>query len=399
MSPSFEHPDHYMALNVLTPFNPPLSGEHRVFDRERADEVDRRHQLLVEYLRIKGLDALLLQSPQMFSWMTCGADNQRPGVGSLAAILITEEARVVLCQQADSPQLFDRELHGLGFQQKERPWTEDPRQLWQDVTRGRKVGCDGLYPGTDCIQHELLDFRLRLSQRDLDQYRELGRHVTHAVEATARSLQQRDTEQEIAGHLAHRLWRHGVEPVQIQVLADGQGHRYRTWSASSDRVERHCVIAVTARRNGLHVSVSRTITFGAPSEEIQDTFDVATLLQATGMFFSQAGWIVSETWQRVARMYEKFGIPNEWRLAEQAEFVGYGPCEDRLTPQSTREIPSGAAIHWHPSVRSALVSDTMLVHANGREVITPPENWPSLVVKVKGAEFQRPAILIREVER
>ncbi|MCA9090774.1 MAG: hypothetical protein KDA90_19300, partial [Planctomycetaceae bacterium] len=108
---------------------------------------------------------------------------------------------------------------------------------------------------------------------------------------------------------------------------------------------------------------------------------------------------VSETWQRVARMYEKFGIPNEWRLAEQAEFVGYGPCEDRLTPQSTREIPSGAAIHWHPSVRSALVSDTMLVHANGREVITPPENWPSLVVKVKGAEFQRPAILIREVER
>ncbi|MCA9080152.1 MAG: M24 family metallopeptidase [Planctomycetaceae bacterium] len=385
-----------MALNLLSPLNPALSNEIRAFDQPRAEEVDRRHQLLVEYMLLKGFDALLLQSPEMFGWLTCGANNQRAGIGAFGALLITEEARVVLCQQSDTPQLFDRELNGLGFLQKERPWTEDLHLLRQDAVRGRRVGGDVWYPGTENVQRELQDFRLQLSNREAERYREFGLMAAHAVEATARSLQRGESEQEIAGQLSHRLWRHGLEPVHLQVLADGQGHRYRQWTASEDRVERHCVLSAMVRREGLHLALSRTVCFGPPSEEVQDTFDVATLLQATGMFFSQAGWAICETWQRVARIYEKFGVPDEWRLAEQAEFVGYGACEERFTPDATREIPSTSVIHWHPSVRASLVSDTMLVHANSREVITRHENWPTLTVRVKGAEFNRPGILVRD---
>ncbi len=386
-----------MALNILTPQDPALSQEIRTFDQSRADEVEQKHQLLIEYLHLRGYDALLLQGPEMFGWLTAGACNARTGSGPHAALFITEEARVVLCNQVDSPQLFDRELNGLGFLLKERPWTDDPHAIRQDCVRTRKVASDVWYPGTENVARELLDFRLKLTTRERDVYRELGRVVAHAVEATARNLQRGDTELDIAGQLSHRLLRHGVQPLQLQVLSDGQGHRYRHWSASLDRIERHCTLIAVGRRHGLHVEVARTIAFGAPTQEVQDTFDVATLLQTTGIYFSQAGWSVRETWQRVQRIYEKFGVPDEWRLAEQAEFTGYGVCEERVLPLSERDIPSACAVCWHPSVRSAHVSDTILVHPQGTELITPHENWPSVTVRVKGIAMNRPGILIREV--
>lgn len=386
-----------MALNVLSPQDPALSQEIRAFDLSRAEEVEQKHRLLIEYLRLRGHDALLIQSPSMFAWLTAGATNVRSGQSPFAALFVTEEARVVLTNQVDSPHLFDRELNGLGFLLKERPWTDDPQAIRQDCVRARKVAADCWYPGTENVSRDLLDFRLKLTPREIDSYRELGRMLAHSVEATARGLRQGETEQEIAGQLAHRLLRHGIEPVQLQVLADNQGHRYRHWNAGADRLERHCVLAVTGRRQGLHARVSRTIAFGSPTAEVQDTFDVATLLQTTGMYFTQAGWQIHETWKRVERIYEKFGVPDEWRLAEQATFLGYSAAEERVIPDSCREIPSTSVMSWHPSVRGSLVSDTVLIHSNGSEVITPHDNWPTVTVRVKGIPMSRPGVLLREV--
>ena len=37
------------------------------------------------------------------------------------------------------------------------------------------------------------------------------------------------------------------------------------------------------------------------------------------------GWSYDDIWSRIARIYEKFGEPEEWRAAEQAELIGYSP--------------------------------------------------------------------------
>jgi hypothetical protein len=114
------------------------------------------------------------------------------------------------------------------------------------------------------------------------------------------------------------------------------------------------------------------------------------------MYFSQVGWEFGETWKRIARIYEKFGAPDEWRQAEQAEQIGYALNEAPLLPDSSRAFTSGAAVFWHPSVRSAAVGDTVLVGGTGPEVLTTGENWPMLTVDVKGTRFLRPAVLCRE---
>lgn len=386
-----------MAPLTLAPAKPVSSGEIGTVDFDRSDEIDRRHQLIAEYLGATGHDALLLTLPHNFAWMTAGGEGARPGTEEMvAALFITPEARVALTGSVDSGQLFDRELNGLGFQLKERPWDEPRIVLQEDLCRGRRMASDtGLF-GSDNVEDQLVRCRMPLSEYDWPALRRLGRAVTHAVEATARTFHQGETEAEVAGQLAHRLLKHQITPVRLQVMADGQGHRYRHWGYGSDRIERTCILSAIGRQQGLHVGVTRTVTFGPPTRAIQDTHHLAAIVQTTGMFFSKAGWTVADTWARVARIYEKFGAADGWRQSDQAEGMGYRIAEFPVVPQGTTRLRSGTAMFWHPSVRTAMVGDTILVRHEGFETLTDSGDWPELTIEVKGTRVRRPNLLIRE---
>lgn len=381
---------------ALAPSFPVSSGEIPAIDFGRVDEVERKHSLLAEYLRLNSADGLLLQDSANFAWLTGGGRNtRRLSDEVVAAILVTGDSRVALCNNVDSGQMFDRELAGLGFLLKERPWTEDRATLMADICRGRKIVADFEFPGTQNISADLQSFRIKLVHHEVDRIRDLGVAVAHAVEATARNFPVGSSEAEVAGHLAHRLIKHGIEPVRIQVMADGQGWRYRHWSFGEDHIERHAIIAAVGKRHGLHACASRTVCLGAPSGELQQVHHLATLVQATGIYFTRPGSTMQETWSKVARIYEKFGTPDEWRSADQGELMGYRPQEQPLLPESPQRFEQGHVICWHPSVRSSLVADTFLLTPSDIENLTPTENWPVLSVVVKGTKVDRPGILIR----
>ncbi|HVJ86327.1 MAG TPA: M24 family metallopeptidase [Caulifigura sp.] len=378
--------------SVLEPIS---SAELQVVDPDRALEVQRRHDLLVEYLALRNLQGLLLLRPENFAWLSFGGDNTRRGSSrTAAAMFVTPDARLVLCNSVDSLQLFDRELGGLGFQLKERPWSEDTQVLCQDLCRGRTFS-DDVSP-SQTTNADLADFRTCLAAEDHSRLRSLGHDLTHCVEAAARNCNRGDTEAEVAGQLAHRMMKREIAPALIQVMADGQGRRYRHWGYGHDRIERFAVITAVGRRHGLHVGVSRTVCFNSPPQELLDWHQHASLVQATGMYFSQADWSFSDVWSRTARIYEKFGEPEEWRAAEQSELIGYSASEHLLVPRSERLLPNGAAMFWHPSVRSAVAGDTILVRDHGHEVLTQSDNWPTLPIAVKNVPTPRPAILCRE---
>jgi len=373
------------------------SGELPVFDPRRADEVQRRHTLLAEYLDLKGLDALLLRRPENISWFSCGAEVTRGGGSEPAgALFITREARLVLCNNIDSPHFFEGTLSGMGFQLKERPWEQPCDALCHDLTRGRRVGGDVHFPAVEFVGDELADFRLQLGEVEFELLTELGRDVAHAVEATARTCESGETESEIAGQIAHRLTRHQVIPARVQVISDGRGKRFRHWGHSEAPVRRFAILSAFARRNGLHVGVTRTVSFGDPPGALVDAHQHASLLLATGMFFAKPGWSMAETWKRVARIYEKFGAGDEWRTADQGTITGYSPCERPFAPGRNESFAAGQVLHLQPSVREAAVGDTILLQPDGAKTLTVATNWPMIVVQVKGAEMHLPAIFRRD---
>jgi hypothetical protein len=384
-----------MALATLEHSAPLSSTEIATVDVDRTTEVARRHRLIAEFLKKEGYSALLLQHPANFAWLTVGGGAVRCETnGCGPALFVTSDARVVVCNNVDTPLIFEHEVAGLGFQLKERPWSEPRSVMVADLCRGRRVASDSLSPNAADVNLHVRGMRLPLSDYDVGKLRTAGRLVAHAVEATARGMFPGRTEAEVAGELSHRLIKHGVQPVRVQVLGDGQAKRFRHWTYSSNPVHDSCTILAVGRYHGLHAGAARTISFGDPTSETLHAFEQAALVTATGMFFSQADWEMFEVWNRVKRIYEKCGAADEWRLADQADVVEYefGPVS--LMPTSEFRLFPGVPLFWHPSVGPVTMGETVLVTDRGAEVLTPATDWPRVPISVKGASVDLPAILV-----
>lgn len=380
------------SVDLSDPFS---SAEFATIDTTRVNEVTRRHRLIREFLKREDYSALLLQTPANFAWLTAGGQNQRGGsTGQTGALFVTPDARVIVCSNSETAQYFEADVPGLGFQLKERPWFEPKAVMISDLCRGRRVASDTGLHGTNDVSLMLLGMRLPLTDYDTELTREAGRLVTHAVEATARSLSRGRTEAEIAGEIAHRLLKHGVYPERIQILGDGRGRRFRNWTFDQTKVHRYCTISVVGRYQGLHVGVARTISFGEAPTELLSAFEPAALVAATGIYFSQPEWELFEVWNRVRRLYEKSGSAGEWRLADQADVVEYAFGSVPLMPTSEFRLTAGTPVFWHPSVGPAVMGDTVLVTKEGTEIITPARDWPTVPISVKGVNIDIPAILV-----
>ena len=285
------------------------SGEFDVIDLERADDVADRQTAIAELLRRRKLDALLISRPENFAWLTAGADNTRAGTAErVARLFVTPEARVLVTNNVDSQYLFDRELPGLGFQLKERPWFEPCNGLACDLCRGRTVGSDEPFGSSVDVSADLAALRQPLAERELKLLRQLAREVAHAVEATARQCHPGETEAEVAAELAHRLVKRQIVPARMQVCADGRFRRYPHYPFGAELVQKSCVVAAVGRRHGLHVACCRAVLFG-PDAAFRDAHHKGLLMQATGLYFSRAGATAADIWPKVKRIYEKFACP------------------------------------------------------------------------------------------
>lgn len=363
---------------------------------DRASDVEARHRIVAEFLEQEDLDALLIGQPENFAWFTAGGDNSRGGSSqNTATLFITHDARVLMTDNVNSPLLFDHQLPGLGFQLKERPWHQPRQKLIEDIIRGRNVAGDFPLEGVMDVSDRLQVLRLPLSDLECRRMRDLAKSVAHAVEATARRFPRGATEAEVAGEVAHRMIKRQIIPELIQVVAGGRRERYRHWSFDGRPIERTCVISAIGRRGGLCAGAARTICFDAIPEELQKAHQAAMLIHATGLHFSAPNWQLKDVWDRVARIYEKFGYASEWQLASQADVIGYSPSEVPVIPGSDFTLQPRMAVHWYPSVGPAVMGDTVLLSERGIELITPTEIWPKLTVKVKKTPVACPDILIR----
>lgn len=385
-----------MSVITTGPFDPASSTEINTVDLQRREEVERKQETVAKFLLERGLDALLLRKPENFSWFTCGGDNLSRSNGEpTASLFVSKDARVVVCGNIDSGQLFDREVSCMGFQLKERPWHEAKGILVKDFCRGRKIGSDDGFPETENISDEIAKLRLPLTDYEVWRLKLLSQTVSHAVEATARSLSKGTTEAEAAGEVAHRLMRHEAVPVTVQVQSDGNSKRYRHWGFGADPIEQFCVISAVARKDGLHAGVTRTVCFDNPPGGLFVDHKRACLVGSTGLHFSQANWTVDAIWQRIERIHEKFGFAEEWRQAEQGQAIGYHASEVPIVPNSVEKLRENTPVFWRPAVGAASFGDMVLVKKNQAELLTMASGWPRIELEVKGQSIKCPDILRR----
>jgi Xaa-Pro aminopeptidase len=363
----------------------------------RRADVDAKHRRVVEFLDAQDYDAVLLRRADSIAWFTAGGDLGQ-GLASESgsvALFINRYTRAILADNVQSPRVFEEELAGLGFQLKERPWHQDPSRVIAELTHHKRVATDEHSPGLTREADALKALRRPLTGLEREWLRTLGRTLTLAVEATCRNFMPGETEADVAGHLAHRLIREGVVPVDLRVASDDRLARYRQPGFKAAEIHRRATIAATGRRHGLCASVTRTVSFGPVDADFRSCHTLASMVDATCIFFSRPGEPVSEVFRRARRIYEKFNHPHEWTLDYQGAIIGYSPREVCLLPDSSFRLESGTALCWSPSVGAARSEDTVVIDGRGFEVVTEAQNWPKSEIIVKGYSLPRPAILER----
>jgi Xaa-Pro aminopeptidase len=370
-------------------------------DKRRLSDVEEKHERIRVLLQSTGADALLLQDAASIAWFTAGVDLTRCGSDSChTSVFVTEDARLFATNAVDSAQLFEREAFGLGFQLKQREWFQPHCSLVEDLCRGRKVISDSGIEGTRNTARRINRLRMPLTSLEVDRVRLLSKVLVHAVEVTAGHIRRGVTEAAVAGELSNRLIRRTVQPVRIQVCADGRNIRYRHWSFGEDPIESYATVSCVARRWGLHVAVSRTVCIGSVNQDLWEAHQKAVLMHATGLYFSRHGQQLKDIWPKVKRIYDKFGLSSEWQLSDQADVLGYRACEHQLTPTSDFDLQAPTAVFWHPTVGAAMPGDTVLVLPGGSETLTRSDVWPELKVQVKGHDVLCSGLLlIREESR
>lgn len=363
----------------------------------RDDDIATKQERLAAMLRDLVRDGLLLLDPANFSWITSGADSTLVvEAADQPAVYLQNSQRWLICSNVDTQRLFDEELDGLGFQVKEWPWQWGRPQLLADLCTGKRLACD--VPFADCtnVGERLQTMRRTLSPWERERLRAIGIEVAHALEATCRGINRGDTEQEIAGHLCHRLARHGLTPVEVQVSADSRLRMYRRHVPGTAKVEQTCVVRTTAKKNGLHVTASRAVCFGAPDDHFRQDWETACRWSAVLIAGCGAGAQAAEVIRHGLNYLENVDLEHEWRMSPLGWVTGHASREIHLLPSdSPPTLESGWPVVWLANVGAALSADTILVTDAGPEIMTPAKLWPVKIIKVANRVLERPDLLIR----
>ena len=364
--------------------------------RRRAD-IDAKQTLLAGLLADLQCEAAVLLMPSHVAWFTAGmnvrgliADAERPG------IYTTGQQRWLLCSNVDTFRLFHEELDGLGFQLKEWQWKTGRPTLLGELVVGKKIAVDRPYPNLPLV-NEKLRLPLRpLSPFEQDRYIALGGLLTHAIEATARTFERLDTEEEIAGQVAHRLYHHGAEAVGVSVTADGRGDRLRRAGFTSASVSEGCVIQATAGRNGLYATCSRTVSFGPPPATVKAEHDLACKVAAVSQSKSRPEETLGSAGDAGAWLLANTPYEYDWRQSQPGYGAGRYPAEELRRQNVDEAFVTGQPLVWQARVGAAAVVDTIIVSHEGPVPVTPPELWPFKRIRLKNAAYDIPDMLVRE---
>jgi hypothetical protein len=363
---------------------------------DRRADIELKQTLLAGLLQEVGCDSLLVLSPNNFAWLTAGGaargilDND-----AMPALFYTAEARWLVCANPDSQRLFDEEIDALGFQLKEWPWHLGRAGLLADLCQNRTVACDMPLNSCKVVGPQLQLMRRTLTEYALTCYRLLGQTLSHAIEATGRTLARGETEREIAGQISHRLLHRGVHPLMISVTADGRGRPYRHAGFTSTPIARTCVMTVAGRKYGLCAQASRVMSFGQPDANFRRDHDSACKISATYVAGSWPDSVPRQILLTGQRIYQLTGVEHEFYLAPQGHLTGHAPVELNLALQDENLLQAKWAVTWSVAVGASVSCDTFVISDEGPRAVTAAENWPLKRIRIQGAEFVRPDVLIR----
>jgi Xaa-Pro dipeptidase len=314
---------------------------------------------------------LVTSRPADVRWLLCGRGRPISAPDSPYTVELDGDQARVHYQDIEDPRVRAEErFDELGYEYAPHPWFE-PFDL----------------EDTPSVLDEL---RLELGEEERERYRSAGADVADAMRETLAKLKPDLTEHWAAAELSGQArWRGFTTPV-VLVAGDERQRLHRHPLPTPAPLGRHALLAITAEREGLYVSMTRLVSFGPPPEELARLVQACAEVDAVYLAASKPGATLGEVFAAGADAYAAQGFQEEWRGHHQGGLTGYKGREVFAVPDEPTRIPASAALAWNPSIKGGAKSeDTILVSADGVEVLTRTEDLGELAT----AGVPRPAIV------
>jgi Xaa-Pro dipeptidase len=364
------------------------------------NEIKEKERRVREFLRLKGLKALLLKRQANFSWMTCGGLNLVGITTEFGAttLLITENSKFLISNVIEAPRMIEEEgLEKQGFIVKSFPWYEEEEvSIVKELLGEGPLGSDSPFPNAQMLAEEIARLRYSLTPEEQRRYRWLGERVSVVLEKTLMKTKKGEKESAVVGRLCKELWKDRIDPITLMSAADDRISQFRHPIPTEKKIEKYLMVSVNARKWGLIVSLTRFVHFGKLPKELKEKYEANVFIDCTLMAHTCPGIPVREVFQKGVDAYQGKGYPEEWKFHHQGGSIGYTGRDYRVNFKTPDIIQENQAFTWNPSITGTKSEDTILATSKGVEMITKPILYPTVSMTVEGIRFTRPAILEKE---
>ncbi|WP_353813399.1 M24 family metallopeptidase [Agromyces sp. SYSU T00266] len=332
-----------------------------------ADRPAKRARVL-DLLERRGASALLLRSHTALAWYLDGARTHVSLAGDpVVAVVVRPSGDVLHVFSNEADRLMAEELGDASD-------LEVVRVPWHDPLV--PAGLDAIDEADAAV--DLRAARAALLPAELARYRALCRDVAEVMTDAALAASPADSERAVAARLSGDLAARGIDPLVTLVAGRSRlAHRHPlpTDAPLGDRA----MLVVCGRRHGLIADATRWVRFGdadpAETDAARRILDVeAAFLDAT-----VPGARLADVFATGTAAYASHGFdPHEWTRHHQGGAAGYAGRDPRAVPGLPDVVQLGQPFAWNPTAPGAKVEDTVLLGADGIEVLTVDPRWPTV---------------------
>ena len=374
-----------------------VNGETIVSESAWNEELESKHQRLVEWLRAQRLEGVLIRRTENVAWLTGGAVEVRvltPSETGVASLLVTADGkRYYFTTENEGPRLHDEEFGALDFEPVLFPWYADDTKEAAQRLAGVELGSDT--PGPGLIPVNLYPLRESLSETEIARYRWLG---AETADATIESLHQVEpglSEYDLEAITAANLLRRGILPSVYLFAVDDRILKYKHAVARGRRLKNYAMLNLCSRKWGLAISITRFVHFGALPDELAARFKSAAQVNAALLHATRVGATSAQLFRVAQDAYAAEGFPGEEQHHHQGGPTGYGEREWVATPDGAQTVVNNQAFAWNPSIRGGKAEDTVVLRDGNIEWLTATPELPVIEAAVNGKVYPAAGVLVK----
>lgn len=374
-----------------------VGGDTLVTESAWNEELERKHQKLVEWIKSEKVAGVLIRRNENVAWITGGAVELRvltPAETGVASLLVTAEGkRYYFTTENEAPRLHDEEFGALDFEPVVFPWYGDETAAAAAKLAGGPLASDT--PLAGAAPANLFPLRASLSETEIARYKWLGAQTAAATAESLKKVEPGMTEYDLEAMTAANLLKRGILPSVYLYAADERIYKYKHAVARGASVKSYAMLNLCSRKWGLAISITRFVHFGKLPDELGARFKSAAQVNAALLDATRVGATSAQLFKVAQDAYAAEGFPGEERLHHQGGPTGYGEREWVATPKGTETVVDNQAFAWNPSIRGGKAEDTVILHNGKIEWLTATPELPVIEAKANGKTYPAAGVLVK----